>query len=131
MYSEQLSDSIRFLTSCKEEYSIAEQRYEDANSEIQDLLHLLELSDLTYHDGAKVAKALTKIRSDRRDAETVMTQLKPVVTWITDNPNVIKSLEKLLGEVRKAERISNPDNRHYTQRTTIIKEVLGREECLL
>lgn len=60
-----------------------------------------------------------------------MTQLKPVVTWIAENPSVIKGMEKLLGEVRKAERISNPDNRHYTQRTTIIKEVLGREECLL
>ena len=131
MYSEQLSDSIKFFTSSREEYSIAEQKYEDANSEIQDLLHLLELSDLSYHDSAKVAKALTKIRGERRDAETVMTQLKPVVTWLTENPNVIKGLEKLLGEVREAERISNPDNRHYTQRTTIIKEVLGREESLL
>ena len=131
MYSDKISDAIKFLNTCKEEYSIAEQKYEEANSQIQDLMHMLELGDVSYHDGGKIARALSNIRVEKRNAETTMIQLKPVIAWLADNTKTMNSMEKLLGEVRKAEKISDPDNRHYTQRTTIIKDVLGHEFCLL
>lgn len=62
-----------------------------------------------------LAEELADTRRKRREAKDAIAETSPVVAWLEDNRAVVKSLERLLGEVRKAERIA--ENRIYTPRT--------------
>ena len=57
---------------------------------------------------------LPRIRQVVERVEKGTTATLPILTWIESNRAVIRGLEKLLGEVRKAEK--RTDNRIYTPR---------------
>lgn len=124
-YSDNIEIFLNFLRQAKREYQIAitEEREKDAES--QDLVHRLELNNNTYHDMAKIAKTITKVRRERRQAKDRQQVLKPVTDWICQNTRVMKSLEELLGAVRRAEKAL--EGRTYTQKTDILKQVFTRD----
>lgn len=124
-YSDNIEIFLNFLRQAKREYQIAitEEREKDAES--QDLVHRLELNHNTYHDMAKIAKTITKVRRERRQAKDRQQVLKPVTDWICQNTRVMKSLEELLGAVRRAEKAL--EGRTYTQKTDILKQVFTRD----
>lgn len=124
-YSDNIQIFLEFLRQAKREYqiAIAEEREKDAES--QDLVHRLELNNNTYHDMAKIAKTITKVRRERRQAKDRQQVLKPVTDWICQNTRVMKSLEELLGAVRRAEKAL--EGRTYTQKTDILKQVFTRD----
>lgn len=65
-----------------------------------------------YHDFARLSKELRGVRQKRRAAKDTMSETAPVLDWIDANRSTIKSLERLLGDVRKSEK--NTENRIYT-----------------
>lgn len=123
--SERIKDFLRFLREAEEERGIAFAG--DADKETQDILHWMEFNGegASEEDKLKVLEAQTKIRQERRRAKDAAEILKPAVDWAAENPAVIKSLERLQGEVKKAER--NTENRHYLDKTDVIARTLGRE----
>lgn len=120
-YSDNIEIFLEFLRQAKREYQIAitEEREKDAAS--QDLDHCLELNNNSYHDMAKIAKTITQVRRERRQAKDRQQVLKPVTDWMYQNARVIKNLEELLGAGRRAEKAL--EGRTYTQKTDILKEV--------
>ena len=120
-YSDNIEIFLEFLRQAKREYQIAitEEREKDAAS--QDLDHCLELNNNSYHDMAKIAKTITQVRRERRQAKDRQQVLKPVTDWMYQNARVIKNLEELLGAVRRAEKALQ--GRTYTQKTDILKQV--------
>lgn len=120
-YSDNIEIFLEFLRQAKREYQIAitEEREKDAAS--QGLDHRLELGDNSYHDMAKIAKVRLQVRRERRQAKDRQQELKPITDWMYQNPRVIKSLEELLGTVRRAEKAL--EGRMYTPKTNILKEV--------
>lgn len=121
-YAEQFSQFLRFLRQCQEDFSIAESLQDDTEAETQDILHKLELEENTYHEYARLSKTLKKVRIERRKAKDTIEQLGPLVTWVAQNSKIIKELEKVLGEMRKAEK--NIQYRHYNPKTDIVNEAL-------
>lgn len=121
-YAEQFSQFLRFLRQCQEDFSIAESLQDDTEAETQDILHKLELEENTYHEYARLSKALKKVRIERRKAKDTIEQLGPLVTWVAQNSKIIKELEKVLGEMRKAEK--NIQYRHYNPKTDIVNQAL-------
>lgn len=65
----------------------------------------LELKDHEYRAYANLGKALRQVRRKSREAKDTLSTLTPVLVWVESNRAVIKSLERLLGDVRKAEKI--------------------------
>jgi hypothetical protein len=124
--SQSLSDFLEFLRQSQQDYSIAADIETTKSKETQDILHKIELDDIKYHEYAKLAKALKSIRNERREAKNIQLQLAPLVGWIKENQNVVRGLERLLGEVRKAE--TNIKNAHYYPRTEIVDEILENKE---
>ena len=124
-HSESISQFLSFLRECSTQLSIATQIEADATSETQDVLHKLELDPPGYHDRAKLASALTAIRRQRRAAKDDMSILEPIVAWTDEHKDCIRSLEKLLGEVRKEEKAT--EGRMYWPRTEAVKRALGGE----
>ena len=89
-YSDNIEIFLEFLRQAKREYQIAitEEREKDAAS--QDLDHCLELNNNSYHDMAKIAKTITQVRRERRQAKDRQQVLKPVTDWMYQNARVIK-----------------------------------------
>lgn len=125
-YSESISEFLKFMRTVHQEYNIATSQEADAEQATQDLLHRLELGEDGATEMVKIAVALRKIRRERRMAKDISICLKPLIDWLPANGTTLRSLERLLGEVRKAEK--STENREYRNKTSIIKEILEKPE---
>lgn len=115
MTSEQIDRFLTFLRDCEQRFHMAEADEQESNNTTQDILHSLELEEHDYRDYAKLGKELRLIRQKRREAKDTLSVLAPVLDWVEANRAVIKSLEQLLGNTRKAEKYT--EGRIYTPRT--------------
>lgn len=116
-----LEDFLAWLRNAEERYHIAEAEDQEANDGTQDLLHRLELAELTTGEAEAVARTLGSVRRRRREAKVLLEQTRPVMDWLESNRRSVKLLERTLGEVRKAERRSQ--DRIYTPKTKILEEL--------
>ena len=116
--SETISSFLEFLKGSTEQYGIEFENVHQKDLEQQDLLHKLELQTLTYHQEAHLAADLKTVRSERRESKDTVTVLEPIKAYCESNTTAIKTLERLLGEVRKAEK--SLENRFYIPR--VLKE---------
>ena len=122
MTSQQIDSFLTFLRNCEQRYHMAEADELEANAITNDIHHSLESSGFTnwqlevQSDGEVLALGLelASIRRKRRAAKDILSETAPVLAWMEENRAVIKGLEQLLGEVRKAERAV--ENRIYTPR---------------
>lgn len=127
-YSEQIESFLYFLREAQEAYNIAALSEREADDETQDILHSLELNENKYHDCAKLSLTLAKVRQERRAAKDTRLRLQPVIDWAGQNAKMVKSLEQLLGVVRKTEK--NLDCRFYRPKTDIVEKALGDRRLL-
>jgi len=114
MTSKTISDFLEFLRSCADQYTIQYDTVGEKDKETQDILHELELQDLTYHQQAHLAADLKRVREERRNAKDAVTVLEPIKQYYESHTTDIKTLERLLGDVRKAEK--SLTNRVYIPR---------------
>lgn len=126
MYSGEIEGFLNFLKKSEADYNIAVSSEKETDLQTQDLLHTIELRETGYHDMAKMAKLIKEVRQKRRDAKDTRIKCQYIIDWIEENGKVIKSLERLLGEVRKIER--NLENRSYFPKTDIVEEYFNKRE---
>lgn len=122
-HSEQISDFLAFLRETKLENSVAVSQERDAGDQTQDILHSLELDNNRYHECAKLSMALREARRERRKAKDRAQITQPIVDWERQNQKTIRELERLLGEVRRAEKAT--EGRSYNPKTDIVKHTPG------
>lgn len=119
-----ISETIEtFLNGLKEIESLsaqAELEEADTSSETQDILHALELKDLSYDEQARLASKLADVRRRRRKAKDTIAQAEPVLKWISVNKKAIDELRQDLGTIRKLEK--GAENRFYNPRTSILND---------
>ena len=125
-YSEHIESFLNFLREAQREYNIAADDEKSANGATQDILHSIELEEHKYHEYARLSKALREVRQERRRAKDIEQQIQPLQEWVTENAKALKTLEQVLGAVRKAER--SMQERNYISRTDIVQKILGGEE---
>ena len=106
---------LSFLADATQQYRMAEADEQEANDQTQDVLHSLEFEPYEYHDLAKISRWMKSVRQRRRAAKDCIEHLFPIIQWVDEHQDVIKGLERLLGEVRKAEKRTS--GRIYTPRT--------------
>ena len=120
--AKELEDTINFFIQTTEDYQNNTENESLHDYETQDILHKLELEDVSYHDTAKLGKALMKVRENRRKAKDSVELNAPLAEWIQSHSDVLKSLQKILGETRKIE--DKQRRRMYVPRTKIVEEVI-------
>lgn len=118
--SEHISSFLTYIQECATRLHIACADEQEANKQTQDILHRLELQPDSYHTTAQLGKTLRKVRQNRRIAKDMRERLAVIDEWTVRNAVAIKSLERLLGDLRKIER--NQNNRLYVPRTDILEE---------
>lgn len=124
--SECIDGFLKYIREANERYNIAQSQEKEAEMETQDILHWLEFNEELDIDGdgaLLVLGAIGMARRKRRAGKDAATVLQPVVRWTEQHKSTMNSLEQLLGDARKAER--SIKNRHYTQRTRIVEQMVG------
>lgn len=117
MDSKQIEQFLQFFRNCEQKYRMAVDDEEETNRVTQDLLHELELEEHDYHGYARLSKKLKETRQKRREAKDIIRVMQPIVNWADNNASTIKNIERLLGEVRKAEK--SLENRVYVKKSNL------------
>lgn len=124
-FSIRIDSFLRFCRDCidaNKRSAIAEM---DADNQMQDILHNIEINDNFPDDYILQGLALKNIRKERREAKDIQKITYPIVQWVNQNQKTINELEKLLGAVRKAER--STQGRMYSNRTKILDGLFDDE----
>jgi hypothetical protein len=92
----------------------------ECEQEENDLCHLLELKDLTYHEKARISLKLTEIFKRRRTYKDNLEVIEPLRTLMLEKGSLDfrNKLSATLGATRKAELAHR--NRPYFPRTNIL-----------
>ena len=114
--SEHIDDFLTFMRYVPSTYHAEEEILKHENELTQDYLHKLELGGLKCKERSKLATKLMQNRQRRREAKDTLSTLRPIYEWLQNatNEKAIRSLEKILGEVRKEEK--HQKNRYYVPR---------------
>ena len=81
----------------------------------QDILHMLEFEDLSYHERARLATELVEVRKNRRKSKDAYEVIQPLCQWVVTYKPQIHELERVLGKIREIE--NKHKNRIYVMRT--------------
>ena len=106
--SEYIEEFLKFIREVPEKYNNAQSQEKEADMETQDILHWTEFNEMPNIDGdggVLILGVIGIVRRKRRSGKDTKTNLQPVVEWIEHHKSTINSLEQLLGDVRKAEKI--------------------------
>ena len=87
----------------------------------KDLLHKLEIENLTRDERAKLATELRDCRRLRRKYKDVVEELEPIAGYCgtAAGMQAVKQLSRFVGELRKVENYHQ--NRHYVPRSGRVK----------
>ena len=120
--SEEISEFLRLLDDAQKDHAWAVEEESRLERLTQDYLHLIELTDLSYHERAKLASKLKECRIQRREAKDMVLVLDPVVEFLeTERGKVLLGqLQQVLGKVRKVEKYI--ENRTYTPKVLCAEE---------
>lgn len=125
-YSEIIDQILNFFDDAEISYKSAIDKRNEAEAEIQDLLHELELEDLSYHEKGKVVKEITELRKERREAKYTIQRLDPVLIFKKNNIKALEALGRCYDDVVKQERLTDPESVVYNRKTDVIERVLNR-----
>lgn len=67
--SDRIKAFLDWLREVRRDYNIAVEDERVANDQTQDILHSLELDENSYHQSARLSRALRNIRRNRREAK--------------------------------------------------------------
>lgn len=113
--SQKIEDFLNFFTTAKNDYTYAKEQLDNCQQYTQDILHSLELDNLSYADRCKLMTKLTTCRKDRRYWKDRVEELEPFVHIFDPdfspskgeaerNRRVINLLREALGKTRKVEK---------------------------
>lgn len=117
--SEKVAAFLDFLREAMRCCRQASEEEQQANAQTQDILHQLELGDNDSRAAARMAGLLRQVRRKRREAKDAYALANLVDHWAAENKEAVKSLERLLGELRHMEEQQNA--RSYFPRTDILE----------
>ena len=114
--STEIEAVLKFFTDSKKIYEQAtdDQSYYDKLE--QDLLHQLEIDDLSYHEVARVGLELRESREQRRNAKNTIEIYKTLYDLVGDGQftHVVNRLKGIMGNVKNREVLVT--KRKYTNK---------------
>ena len=119
--NEKLSNSmiitlfLNFIDNVQKYKPIYTDLLEQEDKLCQDLLHTLELQDMSYTERAKIATKLSTNRKDRRFYKDTCQIMEDISIWLCNNKKAVEELKQVLGKVRKIEKYQK--DRQYIPKT--------------
>lgn len=123
---ESITAVLQFLREMQREYKEAQGAEQEADRQLQDIAHRLEIYTDSYHDTARLGKIFREVRRRRRKAKEVQEYAEPIIRWMENNRAAISSLEKLLGTLRHIREVQ--EKRAYFPRSHILDDMTDGEQ---
>lgn len=119
--SEILARAAKLLNDAPKVYETNFELMKEQDALQQDLLHKLEIENLTRDERAKLATELRDCRRLRRKYKDVVEELEPIAGYCgtAAGMQAVKQLSRFVGELRKVENYHQ--NRHYVPRSGRVK----------
>ena len=119
--SEILARAAKLLNDAQKVYDANFELMKEQDALQQDLIHKLEIENLTRNERAKLATELRDCRRLRRKYKDVVEELEPIAEYYgtAAGMQAVKQLSWLVGKLRKVENYHQ--NRHYVPRAGHIK----------
>ena len=118
--SEGISDFLVFVRNAEQLVPAIEAAWKLADDESQDILHAIEFHDYNPRKTSSLVKKLQMVRAERRIAKNAANIAHLITDWSSQNQQALKTLERLLGDVRKEEK--HIQNMIYVPRTNIMED---------
>lgn len=112
----------RYLDEAMRAYTYNERRIAQLDGETQDLLHELELHDHKYHERARLAGEIERVRRERRACKEQNEELKPLVDYLT-REGIRQKLGQVQGQIDAVRK--RQAARTYTPRVRAVNEITG------
>lgn len=116
-----VEDFLSFLGDIQTTYNMATATLDEANLELCDLEHYLELETCNAATTAKIAKRIREVRKKRRQAKNSIEICEQMLSWIDLNKKPIDDLSNVLGKIRKME--DRQEARVYAVRSHILDDI--------
>lgn len=123
---ESITAVLQFLREMQREYKEAQETEQEADRQLQDVAHRLEIYTDSYHDTARLGKIFREVRRRRRKAKEAQEYTEPIIRWMENNRAAISSLEKLLGTLRHIREVQK--KRAYFPRSHILDDMTDGEQ---
>lgn len=112
--SEVISDFLKFVRQCENDYQAAREAVSVEDKRLQDLLHEMEFAE---GENAK-RRAATKLRNSRRERrrkKDEMKRLELIVNFFNEqnHRSTVKKMDQLLGRQRKEEEYLKSNRVYY------------------
>lgn len=110
--SEKISIFLTLMGQVQKDYAWSGEQVHRMEQLTQDYLHMLELSENSYHEKARIAGAISECRAERRRHKDDRAVLEPLIAFLESDKGkvMITQLQQVLGAVRKAERAGQERN---------------------
>lgn len=121
--SKQIENFLNFYQKALSDYTYADEQLKKCQDYTQDILHSLELDNLSYSERCKLMTKLTACRKDRRYWKDQVEELEPIMQVfktndaskrqeVDRNNKVLNLLREALGQTRRQENYHK--DRKYT-----------------
>ncbi len=101
--SDTIKNFLNLLTGIEGIYNCYVSEIKRQDKITQDLLHTIELGNISTGERYKLSTRLKENRLDRRYYKDRLEEIEPLYTYFCNNRKIIKDLQLVLGHVRKAE----------------------------
>jgi hypothetical protein len=115
----EVSKTIQCLSNAIHLYGNAKEEIEAYQRETQDILHALEIADLTDEEMATLMKDLQKIRILRRQAKNFVEAVEPLYIYASNNKPLIKELGKVQSEIVKKNETINKKKYRVREKSSL------------
>ena len=113
-FADEISNCVGYI---REEFEANFNKVKELDRQTQDILHSLEIENLSYHEKARLAIKLEEIRKLRRMHKDVVEQFQSMNNFF-NGQNTIKTLKLFADELRRIQRLNeNRPNRTYRKRS--------------
>ncbi|MGM9987357.1 MAG: hypothetical protein ACI35O_09035 [Bacillaceae bacterium] len=117
----EIAKASNVMTNSITYYDEAKDELHKYDQETQDVLHALELMDISDEQYSELAKDLQDIRKYRRQAKNFIEAVEPIRNFAKENQVLVKKMCKLNGEVIKLTN-SIEERRYYARVRTSLQE---------
>jgi hypothetical protein len=104
--SSTLKDVQKFFKDTKLAFQVATDNVSYCDKREQDILHELEIENLSYHEIAKKGVELKKVREARREAKNTVEIFRSLNTYLSDGKTVaiLSQLKSVIGKTENMEK---------------------------
>ena len=126
VYSTGIENFLNFLRKTSQDNSVMKEDVRDCENITQDVMHTLELGKPDAPTQSRLSVLLTATRRRRRIDKNTIEITDPISLWCKQNKSAMRSLEELLGTVRKIERDINSMHT-YTYKTKEVRSIVSKK----